>query len=573
MGKAKTSTFIWTMPLEYNAQEKQNLDVLFRNACQIYNALTADRIRAKNNLEHQKAYKDIRANIASVGKRLNELEEEKKNAKDSHDKEGEEKAKQEIKDLKNEQKDLYNKRRDMIVAAGMTEYSFMARVIKFRNHFKTVIPSKIATGVASQVWKKFNLYFFGDKSKRKVKKIHFKPVTQFKSIESGVFNSAIVFSRIGDNEPEEIREKYFGRIRVGHYVNNLMVPVPKTARDEEALIGNRIKYIRIIRIPMKSGVVYKAQFVMEGLSPLKINREDGEVIYPLGKGKVGIDIGLKIVAVSTENTVRLYELAPNSDNPEKEAARLQRAMDRSRRANNPWFFDPETGVQLKLSECPEDHVQVINGRKKRIWVNSKNYLALQRRYRYIMAKAARIRKMEQEILANEILTLGDEFYIENVDFSKFAQKKPQQKKEDLKPGEKFKSRKNAGKTIGNRAPAQFVSILKNKVLRQGGTFVEVDPVSTKVTMYNHVLDDYRPQSLAQRWDKMPNGDKVQRNMYNAFLLQHMETTKDKVKINRDECLNDFDKFYRMELEEVNRLQHVKMPSSSGIKYVGPKEEK
>ena len=110
-------------------------------------------------------------------------------------------------------------------------------------------------------------------------------------------------------------------------------------------------------------------------------------------------------------------------------------------------------------------------------------------------------------------------------------------------------------------------------MRQGGTFIEVDPVSTKITMYNHMLDDYRHQSLSQRWDKMPNGDKVQRNMYNAFLLQHLEPAEKKgVVINREACIQDYDSFYRLELEEVNRLQHVKMPSSSGIKYVGPEKE-
>ena len=47
---------------------------------------------------------------------------------------------------------------------------------------------------------------------------------------------------------------------------------------------------------------------------------------------------------------------------------------------------------------------------------------------------------------------------------------------------------------------------------------------TKATQYNHVTDDYTKKKLSARWDVMPDGTKVQRDLYSAFLLQHIDNT-------------------------------------------------
>ena len=54
--------------------------------------------------------------------------------------------------------------------------------------------------------------------------------------------------------------------------------------------------------------------------------------------RVGIDIGSSTIAISSENTVELRELAPECNADEAKLRRIQRAMDRSKRATNPDNF-------------------------------------------------------------------------------------------------------------------------------------------------------------------------------------------------------------------------------------------
>lgn len=57
--------------------------------------------------------------------------------------------------------------------------------------------------------------------------------------------------------------------------------------------------------------------------------------HPIGKGAVGIDIGPQTLAYSAEGGADLVELADQVQCIEQEKSRLQRKMDRSRRASNP----------------------------------------------------------------------------------------------------------------------------------------------------------------------------------------------------------------------------------------------
>ncbi|MGY3718894.1 hypothetical protein ACWE42_25705, partial [Sutcliffiella cohnii] len=54
--------------------------------------------------------------------------------------------------------------------------------------------------------------------------------------------------------------------------------------------------------------------------------------------RVGIDIGTSTVAVCSETKVMLTELAPSVVELDKQIRIIQRSMDRSRRASNPFKY-------------------------------------------------------------------------------------------------------------------------------------------------------------------------------------------------------------------------------------------
>ena len=63
---------------------------------------------------------------------------------------------------------------------------------------------------------------------------------------------------------------------------------------------------------------------------------------------------------------------------------------------------------------------------------------------------------------------------------------------------------------------------------------------------------------------MPDGMKVQRDLYSAFLIQNVDATLKKVDVNR--CNQFYDSFLQLHDKEVQRLSSLITPSSMGIKH-------
>ena len=76
--------------------------------------------------------------------------------------------------------------------------------------------------------------------------------------------------------------------------------------------------------------------------------------------------------------------------------KLQRKLDRSRRATNPDNYKPDGTIKrgVKLTHN-----------------KSKRYLKLQSKLAYIQHRQAEIRKLQHTCLANHMLTLGDRFLL------------------------------------------------------------------------------------------------------------------------------------------------------------------
>jgi len=121
----------------------------------------------------------------------------------------------------------------------------------------------------------------------------------------------------------------------------------------------------------------------------------------VGSSNVGIDIGTQTVGISSSEKVRLLELAPEINTPYREIRKLQRKMDRSRRANNPNKFKVD-GTFNQSNHDP--------------WVRSKHYLRDQCKLQRIQGKLSNLRKQSHERLANEIISQGTEVFVEEMSF-------------------------------------------------------------------------------------------------------------------------------------------------------------
>ena len=90
-------------------------------------------------------------------------------------------------------------------------------------------------------------------------------------------------------------------------------------------------------------------------------------------------------------------------------------MDRSKRATNPNKFN-ENGT--------------INKEDKNKWVYSNKYKKCRDRVKELFRKETAIRKYQHEILSNFIVSLGDNIYVEDMNFAGLQKRSKETKQND-----------------------------------------------------------------------------------------------------------------------------------------------
>lgn len=400
---------------------------------------------------------------------------------------------------------------------GISEYSLHDYVKPMQHHFKENIDAFTAQKIATRAYNAFAKYMYHEADK-----VYFKKYGELNSLEGKSNKTGIRF-----------KDKCL-------IWNGLIIPVIIKKNDiyaHEAL-QNKIKYCRIKREMIKGKYHYYIQLILDGVPPLKINKETGEIKNQTTYGKVGIDIGTQTVAISSNYDVKLLELAPEVVNIDREIKRIQRYMDRSRRLINPNKYNDDG---------------TINTQNKDKWIYSNRYIKAKNKYKELYRRQKEIRKQSHNKLANFILSLGNEFYVEDMNF-KGLQLRAKETTINDKTG-KYNRKKRFGKSLANKAPSLFLTILNNKLKFQDNKLVKVDTRELKASQFNHINEEYNKKKLCQRWNDL-NGIKVQRDLYSAFLIQHVND--DLKSVNVELCNKDFDNFLKLHNKEVERLKNIEL---------------
>lgn len=176
----------------------------------------------------------------------------------------------------------------------------------------------------------------------------------------------------------------------------------------------------------------------------------------------------------------------------------------------------------------------------------------------VQRKQAAVKKLQHELLVNELLKLGNSFYVETMNF-RALQRRAKITEKNSKS--RYKRKKRFGKSIANRAPAMFLEILKRKLHYFGKELIEINTFSAKASQFNHTDETYKKKKLYERWNTI-NGKQVQRDMYSAFLI--MNINSDLKTFNLEKCNTRFNNFLELHNKEVQRLLGNKNLSSIGI---------
>ena len=425
---------------------------------------------------------------------------------------------------KKKDKSVWKQINDMRKQFGMSEYSFYGDVKRLQYHFSDNIDALTARSIASNLWRAYEKLLYGNGEK-----IHYKKYGTFNSLE-------------GNTNKQGIRFK-----NDTFLWNGLKIPVIIDYNNyyENQALKSEIAYCRIVRKFMRTKYKYYVQIVFKGTPPLKVDNETGEVKHYIGKGDVGIDIGTSTIAYSSATDVKILELANKVQDIEDEKRRLLRKMDRSLRTTNPDNYNEDGTIKKQ-------------GNKKVTWNKSNHYFKYQKQLKALYRKQADVRKYQHECLANQIISLGDNIYVEKMNFAGLSKRSTKIEKND---NGRFKKKKRFGKSIGNRAPSMLLQIIDRKLSYYGERLIKIDTVSAKASQYNHFDGTYNKKKLSQRWNDF-NGIKVQRDLYSAFLIMNVADDLKSFDINK--CDERFENFHQLHNLEVERLTRQKNLSSIGI---------
>ena len=258
-------------------------------------------------------------------------------------------------------------------------------------------------------------------------------------------------------------------------------------------LDHRIKYARLVRRKASSpkaqgadnqGYHYFVQLVLEGTPYQKLKNRPGSDV-------IGLDLGPSTVAiVPREGEAHLTPLCEELKPDVRKKRRLERKLDRQRRANNPQNYDEKGRVKKR-------------GKRRLTWKNSKGYLATRRRLAHQERKLAAHRKSLHGRLVNEIVRVGNDIRIEKISYQGWQ--------------------KQFGRSVGMRAPGMLIDHLRRTVASTGGTLHEFPTRTTKLSQYCHGCRTYAKKPLSQRWHQCDCGiGPIQRDLYSALLAAHLD---------------------------------------------------
>lgn len=257
-------------------------------------------------------------------------------------------------------------------------------------------------------------------------------------------------------------------------------------------LKHELKYCRIVRRKINSRNRFYLQLILEG-KPY----QDPE--HKIGVEEIGLDVGPSTIAIVGDTKAELKQFCSEIVPKQKEKRRLQRRMDKQRRANNPQNYN-ENGTVKK-------------GKKK--WKKSNHYIQTSSEVAELDRKLVAHRKSLHGKDINDLIAIGIRIKTEKIPY---------------KPWQKI-----FGKSVQVRAPSLFMSSLKRKAENAGGSFNKFPTQSTKLSQMCHICGETIKKPLSQRWHICCSIE-MQRDLYSAFLAKCVDVNTNTLDIARARLL-------------------------------------
>jgi len=441
MRQAKTPSFILELPLHTKPVQESTILVRLDTGRQLYNACLGECLNRLDLIQQSKEYQEIQKLPKTINGEPN--------------KERTEAFKQ------------LNKKYTF-TDYDIQHYATGIRDSWIKEHINTHIAQKIATRAFKAVQKKA----FGI-----AKGVRFKGKNQFDSLEGKNNETGMIF-----------RNSTLSW-------SGLEIPCIIDTKNDLISYGlnHRIKYCRIVRRKINGKNRFYLQLILEGTS---YQNPDNKI----GTEELGLDVGPSTIAIVGDTKAELKQFCSELLPDQKKKRKLQRKLDRSRRATNPDNYN-ENGT-----------VKKSKGSKN--WKKSNRYKSTIFKLSETDRILAAYRKSLHGKDINEIIAMGTRIQTEDVSYKAWQ--------------------KMFGKSIGIRAPSMFISSLKRKAENAGGYMIEFPTQTTKLSQTCHICEEAVKKPLSQRWH-ICCGIEMQRDLYAAYLAKCVDVntgTLDIVKANQ-----------------------------------------
>jgi hypothetical protein len=243
-----------------------------------------------------------------------------------------------------------------------------------------------------------------------------------------------------------------------------------------------VKFVRLLRRKLNGRNRFYAQLICAG-------RPHRKARHTLGHGVMGLDIGPSTVATVSDTQATLERFCDELENRHRTICKLQRKLDRSRRANNPDNYNPDGTVKA--------------GRHK--WQCSQRYVHTRAQLAELHRKQAAQRESLHGRKVNALLAQADVINLEKSSYRGWQ--------------------KRYGKSVGFRGPGAFVAHLRRKAANAGAQINEFSPHSTRLSQ-TCVCGAVEKKPLSQRWHSCQCGvGPVQRDLFSAWLARYVKDNR------------------------------------------------
>ena len=453
MAKKEEKTMsVVTLPLKTEPWQADRLTKLMENCRAIYNVVLGQAWR-----EYCKVIADpeYAAAAAVYGEFKKACEEENKAENKAGKKSGSNGDKKAPKKKPPEVVAALDTMNRMRAEKNLTEYGIGNMVTYHRQHYSTSVSSMVANrSIAAPIWAALHKVIFDDG-----KEVHFKGKGELESVASDG-KSGI---RLVDADGETLfcgtpfAPMFLAVSSRGGKKMQIPVAVPKNDAYKVRMTARKFSVVRIVKKTVRGTDKFYVQLTVEGTPEPKLDKY-GNDKHVRGKGKVGVYIDTRTVTVAAADgeIIKTYKLNEGIDHFEQEKIRLNQYMSHSRLLNNPDNFDEDGTIKKGV---------VVDGIRRRLkWHNSNKYYKAKDAKKDLFRVERETRRLERIRIANEILSLGNDIYINEFPFADAAKRKTEDKlKADGTPASKAK----AGKAIGENAPGVLVTLLRNKIESTG----------------------------------------------------------------------------------------------------------